>query len=1001
MRRLDMRPFVRARRLGLAAASLGLALIGSACGGSSDGGGSTGGGGPSQIVMAPTSATLAIGDTITIVGTPETANGATVPGVTLFWSSDSTSVATVTQSGKVTAVGVGTATIAASSNGVSGVTRITVTLKDVATITITPSPVSLTVNQTQQLTATLKDSSGNVLTGRTVVWSSSDSAAATVDQSGFVVARAAGSTTISATSGGAKGTASVTVTNVPVASVTVTPTNPTVFVGATTQLTATLKDANGNVLTGRPVTWASNSGNATVDQTGTVTGVSVGQAQISATSGGVKGTVTITVQNPPASSVVISPSVANLLVGQTVQLSATVTDSNGVPIQGATVTYTSGNTAIATVTTAGLVTAVSQGTALITGKSGTASGAAAITVSLVPVKTITISPSLDSLTSGGQVQLTATAFDSAGNVLTGRTFTWTSGNTSDATVNTTGLVTTSSSTSITSTRSLTIFASIGSTQGTATIVVRPVPIVSVTVSPAADTVQQGSTVQLSTTIVDSLGRTVTRTVTWSTGNSSIASVSGSGLVTGVGPGSTQITATVGTTQGVNTTLVTQTPVTSVKVYLVPDTLVVGSTEVAIDTTTPLGRPVTWSSSNPSIATITATGTITAVAPGVDTITATAGGVTGFEALTVTNVPVTNVTVTLTPDTLAIGAAETAAATTTPSGQSVTWSSSNPSVATISASTGVITAVGLGTTTITATAAGGVKGTEGLTVTLSSVSVTPNPIVDTVGGASHQATATGLDVHGNTVAGVTFTWSTKSNNTIASVNASGVVTGVAAGNDTVYATGGGKTGAAGVSVAPAAPPAVASVVVTPSSSSTFATAPGNSAVVLTGTAYDASNNVISGVTLTWASSNTAVATVVNGTVTPTGNGAATVTITASAPNGVTSSPVSVAVVGHVATDTVTVGATELSVSGTGFPTSTTATASLRDTFGNLLPQSETVTWTSSDPTNAPITPASNPQPLSTPVTITALAANGGNESVTITATSTDGSVVGSVTITLVP
>jgi len=993
----------RVRRVTCAALALGLALGVGACGSSGDGGGSTGGGGPTQIVMAPTAATLAIGDTITIVGTPETANGATVPGVTLFWSSDSTSVATVTQSGKVSAVGVGTATIAASTNGVSGVTRITVTQKGVASITISPATVALTVNQTQQLTATLKDSSGNVLTGRTVVWKSSDSAAATVDQSGFVVARATGTTTISATSGGTTGTASVTVSNVPVASVTITPTNPTVVVGATTQLTATLKDANGNVLSGRTVTWSSNSGNATVDQTGTVTGVTAGSAQISATSGGVTGKVTITVQNPPASSVVISPSVANLLVGQTVQLSAVVTDSSGNPISGATVTYTSGNTAIATVSTGGLVTAVSPGTALITGKSGAASGAAAITVSLVPVKTITISPSLDSLTSGGQVQLTATAYDSAGNVLTGRTFTWTSGNTGDATVSNTGLVTTSSSTSITSARSLTIFATIGSVQGTATIVVRPVPIVSVTVSPALDTVQQGSTVQLSTTIVDSLGRTVTRTVTWTSGNTSIASVSGSGLVTGVGPGSTQITATVGTVQGTNTTVVIQTPVTSVSVSLVPDTLVVGGVEQAVATTAPTGRAVTWSSSNTAIATITAGGRITAVSPGVDTITATASnGVSGSEALTVTNVPVTNVTVTLTPDTLAIGATETAAATTTPSGQSVTWSSSNTGVATINASSGLVTAVGLGATTITATAAGNVKGSEGLTVTLNSVAVTPNPIVDTVGGSAHQATATGLDVHGNTVAGVTFTWTTKSGNTVASVNAGGLVTGVAAGNDTVYATGGGKTGAAAVSVAPAAPPAVASVVVTPSSSMTFATAPNNSAVTLTGTAYDASNNVIPGVTLTWASSNTGVATVVNGTVTPTGSGAATVMITATAPNNVQSAPVSVVVLGHVATDTVTVGATQLSVSGTGSPTSTTATASLRDTFGNLLPQSETVTWASSDPTNAPITPATNPQPLSSPVTITAVGVNGGvSEAVTITATSTDGSVVGSVTITLVP
>src|SRR5207302_3427138 len=76
----------------------------------------------------------------------------------------------------------------------------------VASVTVTPSPVSLAVGSTQQLTATLRDASGNVLTGRVVSWSSSNLPAATVSTNGLVTGAAGGSATITATSEGKQGT---------------------------------------------------------------------------------------------------------------------------------------------------------------------------------------------------------------------------------------------------------------------------------------------------------------------------------------------------------------------------------------------------------------------------------------------------------------------------------------------------------------------------------------------------------------------------------------------------------------------------------------------------------------------------------------------------------------------------------------------------------------------------------------------------------------------------
>src|SRR5207247_11057388 len=112
----------------------------------------------------------------------------------------------------------------------------------------------------EQFGAVVKDANGNVLTGRTVTWTTSSTTIATVSASGLVTGVAVGSATITATSEGQSGTASVTVAIVPVASVTVSPTSPNMYAGGTVQLTATLKDASGNVLSGRALSWTTGNG---------------------------------------------------------------------------------------------------------------------------------------------------------------------------------------------------------------------------------------------------------------------------------------------------------------------------------------------------------------------------------------------------------------------------------------------------------------------------------------------------------------------------------------------------------------------------------------------------------------------------------------------------------------------------------------------------------------------------------------------------------------------
>ncbi|MGH6693460.1 MAG: Ig-like domain-containing protein, partial [Gammaproteobacteria bacterium] len=168
----------------------------------------------------------------------------------------------------------------------------------VVSVDVTPSSANVAVGGTVQLTATAKNAEGEPLPGGTFTWLTDAPAVATVSAAGLVTGVGAGSATITATSEGKSGTASVTVTanTAPVASVEVTPASASVPVGGTVQLTATTRDAADQVLTGRTVTWTTNApGVATVSATGLVAGVAEGPATITATSEGKSGAASVTV----------------------------------------------------------------------------------------------------------------------------------------------------------------------------------------------------------------------------------------------------------------------------------------------------------------------------------------------------------------------------------------------------------------------------------------------------------------------------------------------------------------------------------------------------------------------------------------------------------------------------------------------------------------------------------------------------------------------------------
>ena len=563
-----------------------------------------------SVSVTPASATVAAGQAVQLTATPKDANGNALSGRTVTWSSSNTSVAVADVNGRVTGIAPGSATITATSEGQSGTAAITVTNIPVASVTVSPASASVPSGQTVQLTATVKDANGNTLSGRVVTWTSSNTSVATVSGSGLVTGGVAGSATITATSEGQSGTSAITVTSVPVASVTVSPPSASVGVGQTVQLTATPKDANGNTLPGRVVTWSSgNTAAATVSSSGLVTGVAAGSATITATSEGQSGTSAITVtgaapgcatsttafqntayatQNGSFTATFdATPNAAGIdaATGLSQGAAAAYTDlavivrfntggtidarnggayaaTNSIPYTAGTsyhfrvVVDVSSHTYSAYVTPAGGseltigtgfafrteqagVTALANwALTAVSGSHSVCNFALSGSAPPAPVASVTLSPASATVNEGQSLQLTATLRDANGNVLVGRSITWSSSNSAAATVNSTGLVTGVVA------GSATITATSEGQSGTSAITVVHMPVASVTVTPASATVSAGSSVQLTATPKDANGNTLTgRTVTWQSSNTAAATVNASGLVTGVAAGSATITAT--------------------------------------------------------------------------------------------------------------------------------------------------------------------------------------------------------------------------------------------------------------------------------------------------------------------------------------------------------------------------------------------------------------------------------------------------------------------------
>ena len=303
------------------------------------------------------------------------------------------------------------------------------------TVTVTPATGALTaLGATVQFRAEVRDQNGQPMASASVTWASNAPVVATVNASGLVTAVGNGTATITATAGSVSGTAAVTVAQT-LNAIVVTPAADTVVAGDTLRLTAEARDANGSAVAGAEFAWASgDTAVAVVDTTGLVTGVGAGEVEITATSSGVTGRATLTVAAPAPTTVAVTPDTLEFTaLGDTLRLMAEVLDQLGRPIEGESAVWESEDTLVAAVDSAGLVTAAGNGAATITAAAGAASGTAVVTVTQ-SVRSVTVSPSADTIAPGDTLRLEAEALDENGHRVAGARFTWSSSNTSVATV---------------------------------------------------------------------------------------------------------------------------------------------------------------------------------------------------------------------------------------------------------------------------------------------------------------------------------------------------------------------------------------------------------------------------------------------------------------------------------------------------------------------------------------------------------------------------------------
>jgi trimeric autotransporter adhesin len=502
-------------------------------------------------------------------------------------------------------------------------------------------------------------------------------------------------------------------------SIAITPANAALLLGTLQQFTATgtYSDHSSQDITDS-VTWSSSDISvASIAGGGLATALTLGSVTISATSGSVTGSTTVNVQSAVLSSITVRPVNKKIspFTSQQFQAIGTYTDGSTHNVTGQ-VSWTSSNTAVATIGGSGRAKALTPGSTTITATLGSISGSSTLDVSNATIVSISVTPSGRTIAPGTRLTFAATGVfsDHTTQVIT-RDCTWASDNHAVATVGAGGTATAIGP------GTANISATFNGVSGMAPLNVSSATLSSISVTPASAVLVPTTSANCVATGTFSDGSTqvITNIVTWTSSAPNVASVNGGGKVTAQSPGNATITAQLGSLSANCAIVVDGSPLTSIQVS--PKTASIPQqTELAFvatgtfadGNTQDLTTSVLWTSSPASVATISnlpaTMGEATGLEPGTASITALFGGQLGTATLTVTSATATSLRVSPAATNLEHGGftrftalAEFSDGTTRDVTSSVTWTSSNASVAVVTP-TGVATSTRSGMTTVTAT-----------------------------------------------------------------------------------------------------------------------------------------------------------------------------------------------------------------------------------------------------------------------------------------------------------
>lgn len=618
--------------------------------------------------------------TTTLIGYLLTPANATT---TLTWRSLDENIATV-NNGVITGVNVGsTYIVVTSADGYSATCKVKVS-QFATGIALESSQYVIEMGNTQKIGYTFTPADGTAA----LTWKCLDETVATVDDQGVVTAVGVGNTFVVVTSSmGYSATCSIVVTQQP-SSITLSKNEVTVNVGETYAIEYTLLPANSTTQT---VTWTTqNAGIATVDETGKITGVAKGTTFIIASlPNGYVAYLNVVVKEA-VKGVTLDTTEKTIVKGESFKLTPVFTPAEP---SNKNMSWTSSNEKVAKVSSAGKVTGVSGGVAIITGKTEDGGYTVICTVTVTEkVTKISLNHSSYRLVKGKTVKLKATV---TSNTATTKKVKWTSSKKTVATVTSAGRVKGKKVGTCVIKATTT-----DGTKKTARCTIRVIQQASsLQINKTYAKVMQGKTLTLKTKITPS--KASIKRLTWSSSDEAIATVTSKGKVTGITPGTCTITAktTDGSNLKVTCNLVVyeEVPSTDISISASDITMVVGKTQSAGVTVNPTNTTdkIRYSSDRPSVATVSSKGKIKAIRPGTATITvSTSSGQEAYIGVTVVGLNKTSLTLEqYDSDELWVEGIDSG----------VKWSSSNPAIARVG--NGTVVARKVGTCVITASVDG--------------------------------------------------------------------------------------------------------------------------------------------------------------------------------------------------------------------------------------------------------------------------------------------------------